>query len=139
MNIEEHKRIVIDFFDQMSNGNVEGFVNFYHEEGAVWTSGDTLISGTQKKAAILEFAGEIYKSFPHGIKFKIISMTAEDDRVAVEAESDGLHVSGLRYQNLYHFLFIFKEGKVLLLKEYMDTEKVTDVLCGGHRPSDGIS
>ena len=75
----------------------------------------------------------------HGIKFKIISMTAEDNRVAVEAESDGLHVSGLRYQNLYHFLFIFKEGKVLLLKEYMDTEKVTDVLCGGHRPSDGIS
>ena len=139
MNIEEHKHTVIDFFNQMSNGNVEGFVNLYHDEGAVWTSGDTLISGTQKKAAILEFAGEIYKSFPHGIKFKINSMTAEDDRVAVEAESDGLHVSGLRYQNLYHFLFIFKEGKVLLLKEYMDTEKVTDVLCGGHRPSDGIS
>ena len=64
MNIEEHKRIVIDFFDQMSNGNVEGFINLYHDEGAVWTSGDTLISGTQKKAAILEFAGEIYKEVP---------------------------------------------------------------------------
>ena len=63
MSIEEHKHTVIDFFDQMSNGNVEGFVNFYHEEGAVWTSGDTLISGTQKKAAILEFAGESTSHF----------------------------------------------------------------------------
>ena len=139
MSAEQNKQIVIDFFDQMSNGNVKGFMDFYHEEGAVWTSGNTLMSGTQKKAAILEFAGEIYKSFPQGIKFKMTSMTDEDDRVAVEAESDGLHVSGLRYQNLYHFLFIFKEGKVLLLKEYMDTEKVTDVLCGGHRPPNEIS
>ena len=65
-------------------------------------------------------------------------MTAEDDSVAVEAESEGMHVSGVMYQNFYHFLFIFKDGKVLLLKEYMDTEKVTDVLCGGHRPSDSL-
>ena len=61
-------------------------------------------------------------------------MTAEDDRVAVEAESEGTHVSGVRYQNYYHFLFILKDSKVLLLKEYMDTEKVTDILCGGQRP-----
>ena len=134
MDTEQNKQTVIDFFDQMSNGNVEGFVNLYHEGGAVWTSGNTLVSGTQKKAEIVEFAGQIYEAFPDGIKFKIISMTAEDDRVAVEAESEGMHVSGVMYQNFYHFLFIFKDGKVLLLKEYMDTEKVTDILCGGQRP-----
>lgn len=134
MSTEQNKQIVIDFFDQMSNGNVKGFVDLYHEGGAVWTSGNTLISGTQKKAAIQEFAGGIYDAFPEGLKFKIISMTAEDDRVAVEAESEGMHVSGVKYQNFYHFLFILKDSKVLLLKEYMDTEKVTDILCGGQRP-----
>ena len=134
MSTEQNKQIVIDFFDQMSNGNVKGFVDLYHEGGAVWTYGNTLISGTQKKAAIQEFAGGIYDAFPEGLKFKIISMTAEDDRVAVEAESEGMHVSGVKYQNFYHFLFILKDCKVLLLKEYMDTEKVTDILCGGQRP-----
>lgn len=134
MSTEQNKQIVIDFFDQMSNGNVKGFLDLYHEGGAVWTSGNTLISGTQKKAAIQEFAGGIYDAFPEGLKFKIISMTAEDDRVAVEAESEGMHVSGVKYQNFYHFLFILKDSKVLLLKEYMDTEKVTDILCGGQRP-----
>lgn len=134
MSTEQNKQIVIDFFDQMSNGNVKGFVDLYHEGGAVWTSGNTLISGIQKKSAIQEFAGGIYDAFPEGLKFKINSMTAEDDRVAVEAESEGMHVSGVRYQNFYHFLFILKDSKVLLLKEYMDTEKVTDILCGGQRP-----
>ena len=134
MSAEQNKQIVIDFFDQMSNGNVKGFVDLYHEGGAVWTSGNTLISGTQKKSAIQEFAGGIYDAFPEGLKFKINSMTAEDDRVAVEAESEGIHVSGVKYQNFYHFLFILKDSKVLLLKEYMDTEKVTDILCGGQRP-----
>lgn len=134
MNTEQHKQTVIDFFNHMSNGNVEGFVDLYHDEGAVWTSGNTLISGIQKKPAILEFAGKIYEAFPDGIQFNIVSMIAENDRVAVEAESKGLHASGKLYQNQYHFLFIFKEGKVLWFKEYMDTEKVTDILCGGHKP-----
>ena len=134
MSAEQNKQTIIDFFDQMSNGNVKGFVDLYHEGGAVWTSGNTLISGTQKKAEIQKFAGGIYDAFPEGLKFKIISMTAEDDRVAVEAESEGMHVSGVKYQNFYHFLFILKDSKVLLLKEYMDTEKVTDILCGGQRP-----
>ena len=76
MSTEQNKQTVTDFFDQMSNGNVKGFMDFYHEEGAVWTSGNTLMSGTPKTAAILEFAGEIYKSFPQGIKVKMTSITA---------------------------------------------------------------
>ena len=38
------------------------------------------------------------------------------------------------YSNDYHFLFEFCDGKLLKLKEYMDTERVTDVLCAGQRP-----
>jgi ketosteroid isomerase-like protein len=28
----------------------------------------------------------------------------------------------------------FRDGKITLLKEYLDTELVTDVLAGGQRP-----
>jgi ketosteroid isomerase-like protein len=54
--------------------------------------------------------------------------------VAVEAESMGNHASGQVYNNLYHFMFDFRGGQLLRLKEYMDTERVTDVLCGGAQP-----
>ena len=52
----------------------------------------------------------------------------------MEASSEGMHVSGVPYTNDYHFLFEFQDGKLLKLKEYMDTERVTEVLCGGQRP-----
>ena len=55
-------------------------------------------------------------------------MVGEGDKVAVEATSEGKHISGQIYTNEYHFLFEFRDGKLLRLKEYMDTERVTDVL-----------
>jgi ketosteroid isomerase-like protein len=64
-------------------------------------------------------------------------MVGEGDKVAVEATSEGKHISGRTYTNQYHFLFEFRDGKLLRLKEYMDTERVTDVLCGGQRPPSG--
>lgn len=134
MSVEENKKTVEKFFAAMNAGDIEGFVNLYHDDGCVWTSGNTLISGTMTKEQIAAGAGAIYQAFPQGISFRIFSMTAEGNRVAVEAESEGAHISGKTYTNLYHFLFEFKDGQVLKLKEYMDTERVTDILCGGQRP-----
>jgi ketosteroid isomerase-like protein len=54
--------------------------------------------------------------------------------VAIEAESSAVHVSGKRFDNKYHFLMRLRDGKIVRLTEYMDTELVTDVLCGGRRP-----
>ncbi len=136
MRVEEvNKERVRRFFAAMSAGDVAALIDAYDDEGAVWTSGHTLISGTFPKVRIREAAGRIFEAFPSGIEFVIHAMTAEGDRVAVEAESRGLHISGKRYNNLYHFLFRFRDGRVLSLREYMDTEMVTDVLCGGQRPA----
>ncbi|MEZ7996386.1 MAG: nuclear transport factor 2 family protein, partial [Halioglobus sp.] len=76
----------------------------------------------------------IFDVFPNGLTFTILNMVGEGDKVAVEATSVGEHISGQTYSNEYHFLFEFQSGKLIRLKEYMDTERVTDVLCGGQRP-----
>lgn len=134
MSKEANKRKVKAFFDAMNNGDVDSIVDAYRDDGYVWTKGRTLISGKFNKEQIRAAAGSIYEAFPEGIRFEILNMTAEEDRVAVEATSHGRHVSGLIYENEYHFLFHFKEGQLLALKEYMDTEHITEVLCGGQRP-----
>jgi hypothetical protein len=131
---ERNKRAVSAFFDAMNRGDSAFIVDSYAEDGEVVTMGNTLISGARGKAEIAQFAGGVLDAFPDGLAFTIHSMTAEDDRVAVEAESNGTHASGRPYNNHYHFLFRFRDGKVLRLSEYMDTELVTDVLCGGRRP-----
>jgi hypothetical protein len=131
---EQHKKVVAQFFDALNRGDIQGFLNLYHPKGSCWTSGNTLISGTMTVDQIAAGAGAIFEAFPDGLTFTTQAMTAENDRVAVEAESQGQHVSGNTYHNRYHFLFEFCDGQILQLKEYMDTELVTDILCGGQRP-----
>jgi len=134
MSIERNKQCVLDFFELMNKGDAEALADSYADDGEVQTKGHTLISGTYGKEQVRAFAGQIYDAFPRGITFEIVSMTAEDNRVSVEAVSKGDHVSGQLYTNEYHFLFELVDGKVQRLKEYMDTERATDILCGGQRP-----
>ena len=61
------------------------------------------------------------------IKLTIKRMTAEDDRVAFEAESDAEVVNGKHYHNLYHFLAVVRDGKIREMKEYHDTRYAAEV------------
>ncbi len=131
---DTNRRLTREFFEALSRGDVAAIVDAYDEDGSCWTSGRTLISGTLSKEQIRAGAGAVLEAFPEGLDFTIHAMTAEGDRVAVEAESRGRHSSGKLYNNHYHFLLEFRRRKLLRLKEYMDTELVTEILCGGQRP-----
>jgi ketosteroid isomerase-like protein len=132
--ISNNKAQVLRFFKAMNEGDIDTILDSYAEDGMLQTMGNTLISGQFTKAQIAAAAQGIYQAFPEGISFTITGMTAEGDKVAVEATSSGAHSSGSTYSNEYHFLFTFADGKISSLKEYMDTERVTDILCGGQRP-----
>jgi uncharacterized protein (TIGR02246 family) len=130
---QRNKERVKAFFSAMNKGDAQAIVDSYADDGHLTTMGNTLISGSYSKQQITAAAGSIFDVFPQGIRFTIKAMTAEGERVAVEAESEGMHVSGRLYTNHYHFLCRFRDGKLLEFKEYMDTERVTDILCGGQR------
>jgi uncharacterized protein len=136
-NSENNKALVTRFFDALNRGDVDFIVDAYAADGCVQTMGNTLISGIFSREQIAASAGGIFDVFPEGLTFTALGMVGEGDKVAVEATSAGKHISGQTYTNKYHFLFEFREGKLLRLKEYMDTERVTDVLCGGQRPPSG--
>lgn len=134
-SIENNKQFVLSFIDAMSRGDAQAIADSYTDNGVLHTLGNTLISGQYSKEQIRAFAGSVLESFPSGLKFSISGITAEGNRVAVEASSEGEHVSGAHYSNRYHFLFELENGRIAVLREYMDTETVTEILCGGQRPA----
>ena len=131
---EKSRALALEFIRRLSEGDTAGFLSMYHPEAQLWTSGNTLISGYYSREEIENSAALVLDAFPDGLRFTVQATTAEGKRVAVEAQSEGMHSSGQLYQNRYHFLFRFKDGLIVELKEYMDTERVTDILCGGQRP-----
>jgi len=130
---QRNKQLVQAFFTALNQADAAAILDAYAEDGRCVTMGNTLISGSYGKEQIAQYAAGVLQVFPQGIRFTIQAMTAEGERVAVEAVSEGMHVSGKLYSNQYHFLFRFRDGKVVEFKEYMDTERVTDILCGGQR------
>jgi ketosteroid isomerase-like protein len=59
---------------------------------------------------------------------RLVSLTAEEDRVAMEAEGDlGSPANGRRYHNIYFILLRIRDGKITLYKEYQDTLHIYDV------------
>ena len=130
MGIEENKQIARDFFAALSRGDTQKVVDAYAEGGTCWTSGTTPLSGTHTRDQIAAATDGVMAAFPEGLQFTIQRLTAEEDRVAIEAESTGKHVSGKRYQQQYHFLMLIRDGKIEQLREYMDTMHANDVLFG---------
>lgn len=132
-DIERNKEIARKFFVAMSNGDIASIIDAYDDDVKIYTMGNTLISGVVNKTQAKEFAGQVLGAFPRGIRFEVHNLTAEGDRVAIEAESFATHVSGKYYNNKYHFFMRLKNGLITEFKEYMDTEMVTEVLCGGQK------
>jgi ketosteroid isomerase-like protein len=77
-----------------------------------------------------EFVAGLKASFVFPGRLEIRGVTAEGDRVAVEAESFGETIAGLSYNNRYHFLVEFRGGQVIRVKEYCDTAYVNAVFSG---------
>jgi ketosteroid isomerase-like protein len=76
--------------------------------------------------------GGLQADADHGhMHVTVLGMTAEDDRVAVEASSTGIAnpKTGRRYGNFYHILMKMKDGQILLYKEYQDTLHVYDYMA----------
>lgn len=97
-----------------------------------WVSGegDWPLGGHHDLNSLKKIHGIISTRFPQGLNVNIKAMTAEGERVAVEAESDGVRCDGLIYQNQYHFLLVIKNGLICERKEYLNTIHANDLLCG---------
>jgi len=126
---DENKKIAKKFFEALSTGS-DKYLDFYTDDSVIWTAGDNAIGGTRTKKEIINFAQNILAAFPSGITFKITSMTAEKEKVAVEVSGEAIHASGQTYNNQYHFLLRIQDGKILELKEYMDTQLAAKILLG---------
>lgn len=67
------------------------------------------------------FTGTMVPAMATPFRVKIIAMTEEGERVAVETESDCTNVKGFHYHNRYHTLFVVRNGMIVEIREYLDS------------------
>jgi len=128
MSTEESRKIVLGFLENMNSNPPAAFATLA-DSATWWLPGNFALSGTHSKAEFAKIGAQLAPKLETPIKLTVKGVTAEGDRVAVEAESYAKMKSGKIYNNLYHFLFVVRDGKIQSVKEYLDTTHAAEVLC----------
>ncbi len=127
MSTEENKKIVLAYFEERSAGDPRAFDRL--ADSATWmVMAKPPMGGVRTKAELLQGLARITARFEAPTKFRVTGVTAEGDRVAVETEGYAKLKNGKTYENLYHFLFVIRDGKIQTGKEYCDFHHAHEVL-----------
>jgi uncharacterized protein len=131
MGIDENKKVVLGLFENLNNGKPDAALDSLSDSATWWIQGNLPLSGTKSKAQFIEFMrGQLLGATIDGmLTLRVKGVTAEGDRVAVEAEGFAKMKSGKTYQNSYHFLCEVRHGKIQAVREYLDTMHANEVLC----------
>lgn len=127
---EDNKDLARRMVAALNSADVDFLEEYYAEDFEIWVAGSLPFSGTGDRASAIAGMPMVLSLFPAGLRFSIVAMTAEGDRVAIEATSAGTSVLGRDYEQRYHFLMRVRDGKIAEWKEYMDTEHARKVLIG---------
>ena len=129
MNTESNKQLVRDTWGAVSDGNIEELLDGIADDVTWQFFGSHRFAGTfngkdDLLARLFAPIGDVLES---GITVKINSLTAEGDRVVIEAKGQAKSKSGLDYNNDYCMVVTIANDKVQLVREYLDSELVTTV------------
>lgn len=128
MSIEENKKTCLRLIDALNFGDKATLDSLLADDVEWWVQGTWAGAGKVDKADLLGAIDGLFSLFVNGITLKVIGITAEGDRVAVEAVSHAPLIGGGSYDNTYHFLYRVRDGKIISGKEYLDTMEVNRVL-----------
>lgn len=121
-NLEKNKETAQAFLKALGESDVATIDQLLTDDVQYWVIGSIPLSGTHTKAALLQMLGGVAASglFKEPLALKTTGLTAEGNRVALEAKGNVAMTSGKFYKNDYHFLFEFRDGRISHLREYMD-------------------
>jgi uncharacterized protein len=89
-----------------------------------WISPGSDFSGNHDKSSVLALLPAIFDAAAGPTKLTYREVTAQDDRVALVADSTMPLKSGGSYDQTYHWLFKFRDDKIVEILEYLDILQV---------------
>jgi uncharacterized protein len=122
----ENKALVLAAMRHLSDRNLPALFDMIHEEGS-WSipyrADRFQFAGFRDKAGIMELLTGFLGGFER-FSFTVGNATAEGDRVAIEAHSEGVGPGSAQYRNTYMLIVFVRDGKLHTVREYFDPYQV---------------
>ncbi len=130
MSVEENKDLAVRTWQAFVKGDIKAaFANMSDDITWLIPGNIPTLSGLRKgKGSVLDFARAAAKVFPGGLQTEIKKVYGDGNTVIVEMTNRGRMAGDKPYENQYCFIFEIEGGKVRHVREYVDTQKVIDLL-----------
>jgi uncharacterized protein len=129
MSADANKQIVIDMWKSFSTRDAARIEPFLSDD-AVWVAPQDNATakflgergGMIERGRIVRFILEQFpKVFVRDVKLDFKGVYGDDETVVVELELSATVSNGRPYKNDYCFIHILRDGKVVEIREFMDT------------------
>lgn len=127
--IEKNKDIVRDFFHLLNTRDESYYEKVIHKDVEFWMPG---LNESGRTLNYDELRGLMFGSMDmvkDGFKSTILTLTAEDNRVAVQSVVEAEMTNGTKYNNTYNWHIEIVDDKIKVLKEYNDTKHFAEVFA----------
>jgi uncharacterized protein len=131
MSVEANKELVVSTWKAFAKGDIKtAFANMSDDVSWMIPGALPNLSGMRKgKSGIVEFARQAAKMFPAGLSSEIRRVYGDADTVVIEMTNRGKLFNGKDYENEYCFVFEIEAGKIRRVREYVDTQKVANLIA----------
>lgn len=119
----DNKQIIKKAFDGLARADADDFIGAMAENFTWIIEGQSRLSRRYEgKAAVQnELVPSLFANFATEYRNYADEIIAENDRVVVLARGEVKTVRGENYNNSYCFIIRMRDGKMIELREYMDT------------------
>jgi len=125
MSIEQNRKLAADFFDRFTASDIAGALDIMTDDATWWIPGkpdSSPAAGLYEKERLARLFQTMLSRLQGGLKMTVKSSIAEGNKVALEVQSYGELTNGRIYNQEYHFLMEFRDGKISAVREYLDTQ-----------------
>jgi ketosteroid isomerase-like protein len=120
MSTETNKKTIRTWFDAVNRGDEQSILALLTDDFVFKAM------ARSPEWIIYRWTGQEFAAAPKSLStllktpiiMEIVGMIGEDNEVTVEAQTDAELKNGKRYNNAYHFVFVFRDGLISEVREY---------------------
>jgi uncharacterized protein len=122
VNVPESRNVQLlrEYHDALQSSNSERMAEMLASDLRYWISPGSDFSGTHDKGSILALLPAIFDAQSGPTRLTYHDITTQGDRVSVVADGTMPLKSGGSYDQTYHWLFKFRDNKIVEILEYLD-------------------
>jgi len=134
IDLDASKQAALEFLRVTITGDLDALDALLSEDCRIFVAGEFANSGWKDKTEFMahmrRVGGGRGSMFAGDAHFDVGHVTAEADRVCIETEIHGPLAAGGEYNNQFHWFFRTRHGRIVEVKEYMDTFHLARIVPG---------